>query len=75
MIYIMPLICKEDSIKECINNGSFKEIKLAFDKSIKVKIIAYNTESKCIDSIIEFTHGSLPNKYSLLIYETHLFLL
>lgn len=64
----------EDTIKLCINNGEFKEIKSTFDNSVRVIITTYHIASKCLGSIIEFTHGDLLNKYRLFIDETHLIL-
>lgn len=65
----------EDSVKLCTNDGAFKDIKLAFDNNVRVIITTYHTASRCLGSIIEFTHGNLLNKYHLFIDEAHLLLL
>lgn len=66
---------KEDSIKLCINDGAFKDILLVFDNNVRVIITTYHTASRCLGSIIEFTHGALLNKYRLFIDEAHLLLM
>lgn len=57
---------KKDSFKLCI--------KIAFDNNVRVIITMHHTASRCLGSIIEFTHGALLNKYGLFIDEAHLLL-
>ncbi len=42
---------------------------LSFNNNVRVIKTTYHTASRCLGSIIEFTHGSLHNKYPLFIIE------
>lgn len=65
---------KKDSFKLCINDGAFKDIKLAFDNNVRVILTMHHTASRCLGSIMDFTHGAILNKYRLFIDEAHLLL-
>ena len=63
-----------ETIKLCVDNGAFNNLKAAIDEKTRIIITTYYTCSRCLGSIIEYVDDSLFDKYYLMIDEAHLLL-